>query len=214
MVLSIRAHELLTQNSKKNSLQNDFKSLIPQNDIPDKKQVYHKNMLEISEKTIELKSKKTFKKREEIVIDKVEIESEEEVVEVEEKSDDLEDTLQFKLYDSEDEEDVEVEDVKVEESKEEEKGEGEGEDEGEGIEVELEEEEKDDDKKLPEKDLMLDLIGIIEDKNKKEKKEEPVEIELKETNNTKKIVVDVSEDIEQSGGNLKKIKLDQHYNFF
>jgi len=59
MVLSIRAHELLTQNSKNNSLQNDFKSLIPQNDIPDKKQVYHKNMLEISEKTIELKSKKT-----------------------------------------------------------------------------------------------------------------------------------------------------------
>ena len=41
MVLSIRAHELLTQNSKNNSLQNDFKSLIPLNDIPDKKQVWH-----------------------------------------------------------------------------------------------------------------------------------------------------------------------------
>ena len=46
MVLSIRAHELLTQNSKNNSLQNDFKSLIPKNDIPDKKQVYH-NMAQI-----------------------------------------------------------------------------------------------------------------------------------------------------------------------
>ena len=89
------------------------------------------------------------------------------------------------------------------------------------VEGELEEEEDDDDKKLPDKDLMLDLIGIIEDKNKKEKKEdkeEPVEIELKDHNikddNTKKIVVDVPEEVEQSGGNIKKIKLDQHYNFF
>ena len=57
MVLSIRVHELLTQNSKNNLIQNDFKSLIPKNDIPDKKQVYHKNMLEISEKTIELFNK-------------------------------------------------------------------------------------------------------------------------------------------------------------
>ena len=68
---------------------------------------------------------------------------------------------------------------------------------------------------------MLDLIGIIEEKNKKEKKgdkEEPIEIELKDDNikddNTKKIVVDLPEDIEQNGGNVKKIKLDQHYNFF
>ena len=208
MVLSIRAHELLTQNSKNNSLQNDFKSLIPQNDIPDKKQVYHKNMLEISEKTIELKSKKTFKKREEIVIDKVDIESEEE--EVEEESDDLEDvqdTLQFKLDEDSDDEDKE-EEKQVEEAEEDEVEEAE--------EAEEDEEKDDDDKKLPDKDLMLDLIGIIEDKNKKEKKEdkeESVEIELKQ-DNTKKIVVDTPEDIEQSGGNIKKIKLDQHYNFF
>ena len=206
MVLSIRAHELLTQNSKNNSLQNDFKSLIPQNDIPDKKQVYHKNMLEISEKTIELKSKKTFKKREEIVIDKVEVESE---VEVKEDSDDLEDvqdTLQFKLDDDSEDEDKEAEEVKEKVEEEEDK-----------IEEGEEEEKDDDDKKLPDKDLMLDLIGIIEDKNKKEKKEdkeEPVEMEIKETNNTKKIMVDVPEDVEQSGGNIKKIKLDQHYNFF
>jgi len=204
MVLSIRAHELLTQNSKINSTQNDFKSLIPQNDIPDKKQVYHKNMLEISEKTIELKSKKTFKKREEIVIDKV---GEEE--EVEEESDDLEDvedTLQFKLDDDSEDEDKEAEEVKEKVEEEEDK-----------IEEGEEEEKDDDDKKLPDKDLMLDLIGIIEDKNKKEKKEdkeEPVEMEIKETNNTKKIMVDVPEDVEQSGGNIKKIKLDQHYNFF
>ena len=209
MVLSIRAHELLTQNSKNKSIQNQFKSLIPQNDIPDKKQVYHKNMLEISEKTIELKSKKTFKKREEIVIDKVEIESEEEVNEDSDDLEEVEDTLQFKLDDdSDDAEELEDED--------------------EGEEVDEEEEKKDEDKgkevdedKKDEENLMLDLIGIIEEKNKKEKKEdkeEPVEIELKGDNikddNTKKIVVDVQEDIEQSGGDIKKIKLDQHYNFF
>lgn len=208
MVLSIRAHELLTQNSKNNSLQNDFKSLIPQNDIPDKKQVYHKNMLEISEKTIELKSKKTFKKREEIVIDKVEIDSEEDVEEESDDLDEVEDTLQFKLDDDSDDLEVEAEGVKEEEGSKEEEAEEEG---------SKEEEEKDDDnKKLPEKDLMLDLIGFIEDKNKKEEKknkEKPVEIELKD-NNTKNIVVDVPEDIEQNGGNVKKIKLDQHYNFF
>ena len=137
MVLSIRVHELLTQNSKNNLIQNDFKSLIPQNDIPDKKQVYHKNMLEISEKTIELKSKKTFKKREEIVIDKVEwiwrrrsrwrIRREE-------------DTLKIEDTDKEEE----IEEDKVEEVEEE---------------VE-EEEEEEEDKKIPDKDLMLDLIGI------------------------------------------------------
>ena len=205
MVLSIRAHELLTQNSKYNSIQNDFKSLIPKNDIPDKKQVYHKNMLEISEKTIELKSKKTFKKREEIVIDKVEVEEEE----VEEESDDLEDvqdTLQFKLDEDSEDEDSEVKkDVEVEEDKvEEEEGEGEGE-----VEDEC------DDKKLND-NLMLDLIGIIEEKNKKDKKEdkeEPVEINIKE-DNSKKIVLDIPDNMEQSGGNVKRIKLDQHYNFF
>ena len=205
MVLSIRAHELLTQNSKNNSLQNDFKSLIPQNDIPDKKQVYHKNMLEISEKTIELKTKKTFKKREEIVIDKVEIESE---VEVEEESDDLEeveDTLQFKLDEDSEDEDKgeEVNDEVNKEIKDE-------------VEVEVDEEKGDEDKKLPDKDLMLDLIGFIEEKNNKDKKkdkEESVEIDIRD-DNTKKIVVDTPEEIEQSGGNIKKIKLDQHYNFF
>ena len=65
-------------------------------------------MLEISEKTIELKSKKTFKKREEIVIDKVEVESEEEVVEEEsEDLEDVQDTLQFKLDDDSEDEDKE-----------------------------------------------------------------------------------------------------------
>ena len=211
MVLSIRAHELLTQNSKNNSLQNDFKSLIPQNDIPDKKQVYHKNMLEISEKTIELKSKNIFKKREEIVIDKIEVESEEDVEIESDDLEDVEDTLQFRL-----DEDSEDENKEVEEIKEEEEDKGDKDEEVEGDEVEEEEEKDDDDKKLPEKDLMLDLIGIIEEKNKKEKKEdkeELVEIELK-NDNTKKIVVNIPEEIEQSGGNVKKIKLDQHYNFF
>jgi hypothetical protein len=197
MVLSIRVHELLTQNSKNNLIQNDFKSLIPENDIPDKKQVYHKNMLEISEKTIELKkSKKLFQKKEEIIIDKIEDKSDVE-------SDDLEDTLQFKLDDSDEENEEEQEENEVEVVEEKEDDEG-------------EEEKEKEDKKLPDKDLMLDLIGIIEEKNKKEEmkdKEEPVEIEIKD-NNTKKIVVDSPENIEQNGGNFKKIKLDQHYNFF
>ena len=93
MVLSIRVHELLTQNSKNNLIQNDFKSLIPQNDIPDKKQVYHKNMLEISEKTIELKkSKKLFQKKEEIIVDKVEDESDDESIdEFDEEPEEIED---------------------------------------------------------------------------------------------------------------------------
>ena len=200
MVLSIRVHELLTQNSKNNLIQNDFRSLIPENDIPDKKQVYHKNMLEISEKTIELKkSKKLFQKKGEIIIDKIEDKSEEESIEeFDDEPEEIEDTLNIEDTDKENEIEVDKEEeVEEEEEKEDDD----------------EEEKGKEDKKLPDKDLMLDLIGIIEEKNKKGKKGQEESIELK-NDNTKKIVVDSPENIEQNGGNFKKIKLDQHYNFF
>ena len=207
MVLSIRVHELLTQNSKNNLIQNDFKSLIPKNDIPDKKQVYHKNMLEISEKTIELKkSKKLFQKKEEIIIDKIEDESDDESTdEFDEEPEEIEDTLN--IEDTDKEEEVEVD---------------EGEEDEKVVDEEEEDEEKDEedkkDKDSQEKDLMLDLIGIIEDKNKKSKKaEQEKSVELENDNKVKKIVVENSEgnnSEEQSGGNFKRIKLDQHYNFF
>jgi len=66
MVLSIRVHELLSEQSNYNILQRGYKSLIPGNDIPDMKRVYHNNMLKISEKTINLKSPKSTK--EEIIL--------------------------------------------------------------------------------------------------------------------------------------------------
>ena len=148
MVLSIRVHELLTQNSKNNLIQNDFRSLIPKNDIPDKKQVYHKNMLEISEKTIELKkSKKLFQKKEEIIIDKIEDKTDEESTEeFDEEPEEIEDTLNIEDTDKENE----VEDADKEEVEEEDKKE--------------EEEKEEEDKKEEGKDLMLDLIEIIEEK--------------------------------------------------
>ena len=37
MVLNIKVHELLSEQSKYNSLQDEYKSLIPTNNIPDKK---------------------------------------------------------------------------------------------------------------------------------------------------------------------------------
>ena len=72
MVLSIRVHELLSEQSKYNIIQEEYKSLIPTNNIPDRKQIYHKNMLELSEKTIELKKTVQNIKKNEIIIDKVE----------------------------------------------------------------------------------------------------------------------------------------------
>ena len=179
MVLSIRVHELLSEQSNYNILQQGYKSLIPGNDIPHSKNIYHKNMFKLSEKTIELKQSKKLLKKSEIVIDKVE-------------EDELNESEQN--FTESDEENLHINPGGL-------------------IEIDNDDKEIDNDNdesnKIPEKDLMLDLIRIIEDKNKKVnkgEKEQSVEI----TGDA-----DVENKLEdQQGGEFKRIKLDHHYNFF
>ena len=179
MVLSIRVHELLSEQSNYNILQQGYKSLIPGNDIPHSKNIYHKNMFKLSTKTIELKQSKKLIKKSEIVIDKVE-------------EDELNESEQN--FTESDEENLHINPGGL-------------------IEIDNDDKEIDNDNdesnKIPEKDLMLDLIRIIEDKNKKVnkgEKEQSVEI----TGDA-----DVENKLEdQQGGEFKRIKLDQHYNFF
>ena len=71
MVLSDQVRDIIEKQSEINSIHNEYKSLIPGNDIPDTKRVYHNNMLKISEKTINLKSPKSTK--EEIIVKKEDI---------------------------------------------------------------------------------------------------------------------------------------------
>ena len=71
MVLSDQVRDIIGKQSEINSMHNEYKSLIPGNDIPDTKRVYHNNMLKISEKTIDLKSYKSTK--EEIIVKKEDI---------------------------------------------------------------------------------------------------------------------------------------------
>jgi hypothetical protein len=186
MVLSIRVHELLSEQSNYNILQRGYKSLIPGNDIPHSKNIYHKNMFKLSEKTIELKQSKKLIKKSEIVIDKVE---EDELNEGEQN------------FTESDEENLHINPVDLIEIEEDVKE----------IDEDVKEIVNDNDGfvKIPEKDLMLDLINIIEDKNKKVnegEKEQSVEI----TGDA-----DVENKLEdQQGGEFKRIKLDHHYNFF
>ena len=222
MVLNIIVHELLSKQSKYNLTQDDYKSLIPKNDIPDKKIQYYKSMEKVEEKTIELGIKKSKKKVEEIKVkkddDKVEVDdfSFEEIIQIPDVQEDGvkekdEELLQFKL-----DEDIKDE---VEEKDED----------------EVEEKDEDEDEvELPKEDLMLDLINIIEQKNKEKKiedKEQSVEIDIDNDNNIQdndnniqdknnnnkdkfnkiEIKVDVPE---QTAGAVKRIKLNQHYNFF
>jgi hypothetical protein len=200
MVLSIRVHELLSKQSNYNILQQGYKSLIPGNDIPHSKNIYHKNMFKLSEKTIELKQSKKKIKKSEIVIDKVE---EDELNESEQNfTESDEENLHINPGDL-----IEIgEDVK-----EIEEGVKEIEEDVKEIEEDVKEIDNDNDEsnKIPEKDLMLDLIKIIEEKNKKINKvdkEQSVEITGS---------VDVENKLEdQQGGEFKRIKLDHHYNFF
>jgi len=184
MVLSIRVHELLSEQSNYNILQRGYKSLIPGNDIPHSKHIYHKNMFKLSEKTIELKQSKKLIKKSEIVIDKVE---EDELNEGEQN------------FTESDEENLHINPgdlIEIEEDVKE-------------IEEDVKEIDNDNDEsnKIPEKDLMLDLINIIEKKNKNGKKEEKEQsVEITELN--------VNNQDEQQGGEFKRIKLDHHYNFF
>ena len=177
MVLSIRVHELLSEQSNYNLVQSEYKSLIPGNDIPHSKNIYHKNMFKLSKKTIELKPPKTKKKTPEIFIDKVD-------------DDELNEAEQS-LADSDDENlHINLEDLK---------------------EIDNNDKEIDNNEsvKIPEKDLMLDLINIIEEKNKKvnkDVKEQSVEITGAGGFENQKNV--------QQGGEFKRIKLDHHYNFF
>jgi hypothetical protein len=193
MVLSIRVHELLSEQSNYNILQRGYKSLIPGNDIPHSKNIYHKNMFKLSEKTIELKQSKKLIKKSEIVIDKVE-------------EDELNESEQN--FTESDEENLHINPGGLIEIDNDDK-----EIDNDDKEIDNDDKEIDNDNdesiKIPEKDLMLDLINIIEDKNKKVnkgEKEQSVEI----TGDA-----DVENKLEdQQGGEFKRIKLDQHYNFF
>ena len=193
MVLSIRVHELLSEQSNYNLVQSEYKSLIPGNDIPHSKNIYHKNMFKLSKKTIELKQSKKLKKKSEIVIDKVEEdelnESEQNFTESDEENLHINpgDLIEIDNNDKKinnDDKEIDNDDKEIDND-------------------------NDESNKIPEKDLMLDLINIIEEKNKKINKvdkEQPVEITGS---------VDVENKLEdQQGGEFKRIKLDQHYNFF
>ena len=51
MVLSNQVREILLKQHNINSLNNNYKSLIPSNDIPDSKRVYHETNSKTIEKT-------------------------------------------------------------------------------------------------------------------------------------------------------------------
>ena len=186
MVLSIRVHELLSEQSNYNLVQSEYKSLIPGNDIPHSKNIYHKNMFKLSKNTIELKQSKKLKKKSEIVIDKVE---EDELNESEQNfTESDEENLHINPGDL-----IEIDnnDKKINND-----------------DKEIDND-NDESNKIPEKDLMLDLINIIEEKNKKvnkDVKEQSVEI-------TGAGGVENQKNVQQ-GGEFKRIKLDHHYNFF
>tara|TARA_B110000261_G_C12936558_1_gene298700 strand:+ start:25 stop:618 length:594 start_codon:yes stop_codon:yes gene_type:complete len=197
MVLSIRVHELLSEQSNYNLVQSEYKSLIPGNDIPRRKQIYHENIFKLSKKTIELKQPKTKKNPPEIVIDK---EDDDELNESEQSLTDSDDENlhinleEVKEIDDDDKEIVNEDKEIVNEDEEIDK-------------VDKEMDKDDAPLKMPQKDLMLDLINIIEDKKKLNKKSKEQSVEI----------TGVGEGVNitgQQGGEFKRIKLDQHYNFF
>ena len=197
MVLSIRVHELLSEQSNYNLVQSEYKSLIPGNDIPRRKQIYHENIFKLSKKTIELKQPKTKKNTPEIVIDK---EDDDELNESEQSLTDSDDENlhinleEVKEIDDDDKEIVNEDKEIVNEDEEIDK-------------VDKEMDKDDAPLKMPQKDLMLDLINIIEEKKKLNKKSKEQSVEI----------TGVGEGVNitgQQGGEFKRIKLDQHYNFF
>ena len=222
MVLNIKVHELLSEQSKYNSLQDEYKSLIPTNNIPDKKLEYHKNMIEHSEKTIEIPDKKFKKKKKEIKVEKEDNDNEEnstdefsfdeiiqipdEPIEPDSESDDEE--LELNIDESDEDDDKEnnkehdKEDDK-EENKIDDKDDDQEDDKGDDKEEDKENDKGDGKKQMPD-DLLLDVMKMVEKKEKGEiKKEENVNITIPDESN-----------VDQGGGSVKRIKLDQHYNFF
>ena len=197
MVLSIRVHELLSEQSNYNLVQSEYKSLIPGNDIPRRKQIYHEKIFKLSKKTIELKQPKTKKNTPEIVIDK-------------EDDDELNESEQS-LTDSDDENlHINLEDVKEIDNDDKEIVNEDKEIVNEDEEIDKVDKEIDKDDaplKMPQKDLMLDLINIIEEKKKLNKKSKEQSVEITGVGGGVNITG-------QQGGEFKRIKLDQHYNFF
>ena len=197
MVLSIRVHELLSEQSNYNLVQSEYKSLIPGNDIPRRKQIYHENIFKLSKKTIELKQPKTKKNTPEIVIDK---EDDDELNESEQSLTDSDDENlhinleEVKEIDDDDKEIVNEDKEIVDEDEEIDK-------------VDKEIDKDDTSLKMPQKDLMLDLINIIEEKKKLNKKSKEQSVEITGVGGGANITG-------QQGGEFKRIKLDQHYNFF
>ena len=233
MVLSNQVREILIKQHNINSFKNNYKSLIPSNDIPDVKRVYHDNMKKTVEKTINLK-KSNKKNKLEVIVTKDEF-SLDEIIEMppEEDEEDKEEP-----GDKNEIEEKNITFFDIEESEDEDNEEGreleENKEEGGELEENKEEDKKEDKEDKEEIDLlnMIDnklLLDIINGKkgnksdNKLDSKSEKERIIIedvkkenvkKEDPNTKTINFKESADtLEQSGG-IKKIKLDQKYDFF
>ena len=210
MVLSNHVRDILLKQQTINSLNHNFKSLIPSNNIPDIKQEYHKNMLTLPEKTINLNKKSNKKNKLEIVVNKdfsfdenIEIPDDNEEKEEPENSEEPEDEKKkneiITFFDTniiDDDDDDNNSDSDNEEVK----------------------EIKEDDKEIKEikeeykevKEEELNLLDII-DKNDEIIIED---IKSEQDSDIKKIkITEPSDTLEQSGG-VKRIKLDQKYNFF
>ena len=196
MVLNIKVHELLSEQSKYNSLQDEYKSLIPTNNIPDKKLEYHKNMIEHSEKTIEFPDKKFKKKKKEIKVEKEDNDNEENVTDdfsfdeiiqipdepIEPDSESDGEELELNIDESDDDKDNDKKEKDKQEN----------------------DKEEDEEKKQIPDDLLLDVMKMVKEKEKGEiEKEKRVNITIPD-----------EPKVEQGGGSVKRIKLDQHYNFF
>ena len=235
MVLSNRASKLIDEIYKRNNEQYDYVSLIPSGELPSRKFIYQKSMLEIS-KPITLKEKR---KR---------------VISVSVVKDDISDMPELEDTDSDDEEDDSKKEMTVVEDNEvptffdddddEEEVEDEQENTGEeepveqentGEEVLVVEEETDGEDEFDDEGEVDDdnskgdtvedinnkiLFGLLENirKEEKDKKEEsksedpkPEESKSEEVSKPEK---EPRSDDSIEGGGIKRIKLDQHYDFF
>jgi len=224
MVLSNQVRDIIAKQSEINSIHNEYKSLIPGNDIPDMKRIYHNNMLKISEKTINLKSPKSTKEEIKVKKDgvKEDVDKEftfDEIIEIpEEQFKEVEkDTDALTFFDDElssDDEDKEPEDPELSKDK--------------GISPEEVKEDKEDISTEEEEvnllnmidnKLLLDMLSEKKGDNKKgnnKKDSDITKVEAtKESSDIKKIVMNEEDSVslDKSNGS-KTIKLNGKYEFY
>ena len=226
MVLSNQVREILLKQSKINSFKNNYKSLIPSNDIPDSKRVYHENNSKTVEKTINLNKKSSKKNKLEVVVTKDDF-TFDEIIEIPpEEDDDIEDKENLKndLEEVNNKTDgiVFFDEVEDEEEGDEDKSKDKKEDNLDKKEDNLDKKEVEeiDLLKMIDKKILADVVNENKD-NKSDKKEDIIienvkkddKKEDKELKDVKTIRIDTTDTLEQSGG-VKKIKLDQKYDFF